>query len=211
MAPPNPAAAGGKCRNPQQGHQEVHFQTASRRRVEGVLHRHREADRNSAQEPVGEEPPADLYEFEITSKPDRTAARTLSDLTADSTSGSGDVLNLIPGTSSDGTTVYFVANGVLCARRNARANASAAQKTKRTQPCPSATCNLYSRALDSESGEWQAPRFIAALSYRRRGGLGRGLTSNLPPSEREPRRGHLERLPGRPLPGVHVAAEPHRL
>ena len=52
----------------------MRFQSAERRRLEGVLHRHRAADRRLDQEPTGEESPADLYEFELTSDP-ATAAR----------------------------------------------------------------------------------------------------------------------------------------
>ena len=119
----------------------------------------------STQEPSGEEAPADLYEFELTSAPGEPLRGRLSDLTAGAVTDSADVLNLIPGASEDGSYVYFVANGVLAPGatpgecvRHVEGEAPA--------PLPGATCNLYVSEPDPEHPGQRETKFIAALSYQ---------------------------------------------
>jgi hypothetical protein len=94
---------------------------------------------------------ADLYVCEILE-----GACVLSDLSATGAgSGSGaDVQGLLPGASEDGSSVYFVANGVLAA--------GASQGTCDRAESPSgATCNLY---VERRGGAgWEAPRLVGVL------------------------------------------------
>ncbi len=116
---------------PGEGQQLVHYQSASSDGGPSVLHRQRRLSVESGEEPVGEEPPEDLYEFELTSQPGQPLRGRLTDLTPDETAGSADVLNLIPGASEDGSSVYFVANGVLAPGREPGSDACATLKAKR--------------------------------------------------------------------------------
>ena len=59
-----------------------------------------------------QETKADLYECEITEEGGKLGC-SLKDLTPLPAGGSADVLNMIPGVSEDGASVYFVANGML--------------------------------------------------------------------------------------------------
>jgi len=59
-----------------------------------------------------QETKADLYECEITEAHGKLGC-ALKDLTPLPAGGSADVLNMIPGVSEDGSSVYFVANGIL--------------------------------------------------------------------------------------------------
>jgi hypothetical protein len=54
----------------------------------------------------------DLYECQIVEESGKDACK-LTDLTPEDSGGSAEVQNILPGTSEDGSYVYFVANGVL--------------------------------------------------------------------------------------------------
>jgi hypothetical protein len=94
----------------------------------------------------------DLYRFE----PEGSGASRLVDLTVDTTDpGGAEVLGVL-GASADGSSLYFVANGVL----GGDPRASRGNCTPGSSP-EGAHCNLY---LWHEG--WAAPRFIARLSGR---------------------------------------------
>jgi len=116
----------------------------------------------------GEEAPADLYACEINVSAEGPACH-LKDLTVAPGFNLGetaDVVGTLPGASEDGSTVYFVANGVL----NPEAQAAGATPGHCARPndkqpaTPTATCNLYLEHHNETSNEWEAPRFIARLS-----------------------------------------------
>jgi hypothetical protein len=116
----------------------------------------------------------DLYVCEILE-----GACVLSDLSATGAgSGSGaDVQGFLPGAVEDGSSMYFVANGVLAA--------GASQGTcDRTESPSGATCNLY---VEHRGGAgWEAPRLVGVLGGEDwpdwkgsvQGGLG-GLTARV--------------------------------
>jgi hypothetical protein len=114
-------------------------------------------------EEVLEEPPAgsrtvprpvDLYEYD-------TETGKLSDLTVDRHIGEdAGVLGTIPGTSEDGSYVYFVANGVLAPG----AEPGDCPPTKPLLPQPEAQCNLYVSEPDPEHPEQRQTRLVARLS-----------------------------------------------
>jgi hypothetical protein len=98
------------------------------------------------------EPPQDLYVFE----PGKPAGERLTDLTPDLNPGEGAAVLGEPVASSDGTFVYFVANGVL---------AAGARPGNCREEAPSGeSCSLYVLHFDEKAGEWQKPHFIARLS-----------------------------------------------
>jgi hypothetical protein len=100
---------------------------------------------------------ADLYECHIVEEPGGPAC-ALTDLTpASQWSGeSAAVLGVLPGISSDGSTVYFVANGALtsdphpggCSQNSA-------------VPLVGVTCGLYVEHYNGTN--WEAPKLIAML------------------------------------------------
>jgi DNA-binding beta-propeller fold protein YncE len=94
----------------------------------------------------------DLYVCEITTT-EGTLGCKLTDLTP-----SGDAVGLMIGSSEDGSSVYFVANGAL--------GAGAHPGQCRPEPQPNATCDLYllKREATAPKPRWAPPRFIAALS-----------------------------------------------
>jgi hypothetical protein len=170
----------GTLPEPGEGHQTVEFQGASSDGSRVFFTDTARLSAESDQEPVGEEPPADLYELEITSQPGQPLRGRLSDLTPDETAGSADVLNLLPGIGENGSTVYFVANGVLAPGaspgacvRNPEAEASS--------PSSGATCNLYVAQSDPQDPSRWETRFIAALSWEDAPDWGAGAGSKLPP------------------------------
>ncbi len=108
----------------------------------------------------------DLYEYDLTT-------RKLSDLTIDSHAGeSAAVRGFMIGASEeagdDGATVYFVANGILSETANAlgekASKGGCVNKSGGEVKLPGATCSLYVERLDTTSGTWGAPTFIATLS-----------------------------------------------
>ncbi len=105
----------------------------------------------SAQRPIfeGQSNPADLYECEVTEAGGKLAC-DLRDLTPNP-AGSGEVLNVLSGISEEGSSLYFVANGVLAP--------GASQGDCEAEGTPEAQqrCNLYLY----QEGKLQ---FIASLS-----------------------------------------------
>jgi DNA-binding beta-propeller fold protein YncE len=108
----------------------------------------------------------DLYEYDLTTG-------KLSDLTIDPTAGeSAAVRGFAIGASEeagdDGATVYFVANGILSETANAQGEKAGkggcVNKSGGEVKPPGATCNLYVERLDTATGEWAAPTFIATIS-----------------------------------------------
>ncbi len=177
-----PGEGGGVLPEPGEGEQAVHFQSASSDGSRVFFTDTARLTEESGQEPVGEEAPADLYEFEIVSGAGEALRGRLSDLTPDPVTGSGDVLNLIPGTGVDGSRVFFVANGVLVA--GARPGECVRDpEAEAPLPPPGATCNLYVSEPDPQDPGVRQTRFIAALSDEDAADWGAGLTSNLPPSQ----------------------------
>jgi hypothetical protein len=180
-----PGGGGGVLPEPAEGGQEVHFQSASSDGSRVFFTDTARLSEESSQEPTGEESPADLYEFEMTSGPGEALRGRLSDLTPDSTAGSADVLNVIPGSSEDGSVLYFIANGVLAPG----ATPGECARNPETQAPPAgATCDLYVSEPDPEDPGQRETRFIAALSYLDAADWGAGLAgsgtaSNLPPSQ----------------------------
>ena len=64
---------------------------------------------------------------------------------------------LLPGTSTDGTTVYFVADGVLTeGATQGRCRPGGGQE--------SATCNLYVEHYNKAEGSWESPVLVDALA-----------------------------------------------
>ena len=111
----------------------------------------------------GGEGPADLYELELTSAAGQPLAGRLTDLTPGGVQDAAEVLNLIPGTSEDGSYVYFVANGILAP------GASQGHCPRGLEEPPieaHATCNLYVSEPDPSHPGQREIRLIAALSYQ---------------------------------------------
>ncbi len=163
---------------PGEGQQLVHYQSAASDASRVFFTDSARLSVESSEEPIGEEPPEDLYEFEVTSGPGELLRGRLTDLTADETAGSADVLNLIPGASDDGSSVYFVANGVLApgaspggCPRNPEAEA----------PPAGTTCNLYVSQADPQDPSQHETRFIAVLSSEDASDWGAGATSKVLP------------------------------
>jgi NHL repeat len=106
---------------------------------------------------------ADLYECEIVERAGKLACN-LTDLTPVATGGSADVLNVIPGVSEDGSTVFFVANGVLAPGAVQGHCTHEATET----PIPGAVCDLYvwhegqvrlvAVLSNADSGDWGSLR-----------------------------------------------------
>jgi DNA-binding beta-propeller fold protein YncE len=102
-----------------------------------------------------EDRPADLDEYDV-------ETGTLSDLTVDQQAGEGAaVLGTIPGSSEDGSYVYFVADGVLAP--GATPGDCPLEKLK-GKPAPGLTCNLYVSEVEPEDPSSRQTRFIATLS-----------------------------------------------
>jgi DNA-binding beta-propeller fold protein YncE len=144
----------------EQSEREVRFQSASTDGRKVFFTDTARLTEGSNQAPVGSESPADLYEFELTGE-DPLRGR-LYDLTTGASGASADVLSVIPGSSEDGSSVYFVANGVLAP---GAVPGRCARDLEESEPSPpGATCNLYvSEEAPGHSGERKV-RFIAALS-----------------------------------------------
>jgi hypothetical protein len=105
----------------------------------------------SSERPVfeGEKNPTDLYECELTEAQGKLAC-ALKDLTPDP-QGSAEVLNVLSGISEDGSSLYFVANGILApgaSQGDCEAEGISAQEQR---------CNLYEESEGKLS-------FIASLS-----------------------------------------------
>jgi hypothetical protein len=120
----------------------------------------------------------DLYEFEVTSGKGEPLAGKLTDLTVDLNAHEvADVRGVIEA-SEDGSSVYFVANGVLGdgAEHGAkRGDCELGGETLESNQL--ATCNLYVERYDTGSKTWERPTFIAALSGADGRSWGGGLDS----------------------------------
>jgi hypothetical protein len=102
---------------------------------------------------------ADLYECEVIEEHDKLKC-VLKDLTQLPAGGSADVLNMIPGVSEDGSSVYFVANGVLAP---GAVQGHCVHQSQEVAPA-GATCNLYlwhngtialiATLSNEDSGDW---------------------------------------------------------
>jgi DNA-binding beta-propeller fold protein YncE len=104
----------------------------------------------------------DLYEFDV----ETGKVTDLSVAPAFKQNGEhAAVQGIVPGTSKDGSTVYFVANGVLTSSPNA--NGETAQpghclkRGKQEEAISGATCNLYVKHGENEA---ERPTFVARLS-----------------------------------------------
>jgi DNA-binding beta-propeller fold protein YncE len=112
----------------------------------------------------------DLYEFE-TSGAGKPLAGKLTDLTVDGNTGeSADVRGVI-GASEDGSSVYFVANGVL---GDGRERGAESGECERPEKQLTATCTLYVEHYDQGTEAWTAPTFVATLSNADRPSWGGG-------------------------------------
>jgi DNA-binding beta-propeller fold protein YncE len=100
---------------------------------------------------------SDLYVCEL---PQQASNCNLKDLTVASFGESADVLGVL-GASEDGTSVYFVANGVLSTAAWA---AGARPGSCGGEHIVAETCSLYVDRYDATSKAWQEPHFIATLS-----------------------------------------------
>jgi DNA-binding beta-propeller fold protein YncE len=115
-----------------------------------------------------EEGPADLYVCDVVEVEEKLHCN-LTDLTVDPRSDLGESAGLVGvalGASDDGSSIYFVANGVLS--NDARSHGATVGHCRRPNsgvPAPpDAECNLYLEQYNGETKTWEAPRFIAALS-----------------------------------------------
>jgi DNA-binding beta-propeller fold protein YncE len=99
----------------------------------------------------------DLYEYDVTSG-------TLTDLSPGQAGEAAEVQYLVAGASEDGSTIYFVANGVLSSEANGEGEKATPGGCNPTLPVPGATCNLYVAHYNSTTETWGTPTFIAALS-----------------------------------------------
>jgi hypothetical protein len=101
---------------------------------------------------------ADLYECRIVEEsPGRPECR-LADLTPFENGERADVQGDILGASLDGSSLYFVANGVLTHVPNAEGSTSTLGTCGSAAPAPSETCNLYLYRTG------QGIKFLASLS-----------------------------------------------
>lgn len=163
----------------EQSEREVRFQGASADGSKVFFTDTARLTEDSTQDPSGEEYPADLYEFQLTRE--EPPHGRLTDLSTGAAGASADVLNVIPGSSEDGSSVYFVANAALapgavpgqCARNVEESELSP----------PGATCNLYVSEADPADPSRRTTRFIAALSSEDGADWGAGPTSKLAPSQ----------------------------
>lgn len=117
----------------------------------------------------------DLYVCEIVENHSGQLECGLGDLSPERATGEGEEsagvqdgrsledVGGVLGASEDGSYVYFVANGVLSEAPNAQGE-HASPGHCGVEGYPRASCNLYVEHYDSELHQWEAPRFIAALS-----------------------------------------------
>jgi hypothetical protein len=107
----------------------------------------------------------DLYACRIVAGQGGELGCKLNDLTSaafvENPGESAAVQGGVLGASADGSSVYFVANGVLSDGENTQGE-SAAPGGCGTNPPAGATCNLYRAHYNGSS--WEQPTFIAALS-----------------------------------------------
>ncbi len=171
---------GHEVQEPGEERQEVRFQGASADGSRIFFSDSASLTEDSRLEPIGgDEGPADLYEFQLTSAPGQALKGKLTDLTPEAAEGSADVLNLLPGISEDGQRLYFVANGVLAP--GASPGHCARYYGEEQRPAPGSTCSLYVSEPDPEDPGVRETKFIAQLSSEDAADWGGGLDSNLIP------------------------------
>ena len=207
-------AGGQTLPEPAEGEQEVHFQAASSDGSRVFFTDTARLSEESAQKPTGEESPADLYEFEVTSAPGEPLHGRLSDLTPDELRPPAARMcsNLIPGASEDGSTVYFVANGVLAP--GATPGECPRNPEEEAEPPAGATCNLYVSEPEPEDPgqrETQLHRGALLLRTLRTGAPGVQASHGWHLRTQDLSAVTSRVSPERPVSGVHVRAEPHRL
>lgn len=142
------------------------FQTANGDGSEVFFTDERRLTKGSTASRAGEN--TDLYALNVNTG-------KLSDLTIDVNHGEsgesaavrGLMIGAGAGTGEEGSTVYFVANGVLTKAPNAKGETaqpgSCVQHHGSPAP-PGAGCNLYVEHLDGETQTWQAPELVAVVS-----------------------------------------------
>jgi hypothetical protein len=139
------------------GNAAPHFQTAS---TDGSVVFFTDEQRLT-KSGTASESKADLYAYSFSTK----KVEDLTIVPGFATSGESAVVQgVVPGASEvpgeDGTTVYFVANGVLTETPNGLGEKAVPGKCG--AGTPAATCNVYVEHF--ANGSWEAPRFIAVLS-----------------------------------------------
>lgn len=178
---------GHEVPEPSEGAHDVAFQVASSDGSKVLFTDTVRLTEDSSLEPAGSElQPADLYEFDLTSAPGQPLKGRLTDLTAGSSAGRADVLNLIPGTNEDASRTYFVANGVLApgATRGDCPRYLEEEENGEEPISPDASCNLYVVEPDPASPGRHLTRFIARLSAQDAADWGASPTSEMGPIHR---------------------------
>jgi hypothetical protein len=165
----------------------VHFQLASEDGSRVFFTSTEPLTSDSKLKPKREGPkPTDLYVCEIVEKEAKPACK-LTDLTA-GFSGAGEVDGEVLGASSDGSSVYFVANGAPVSGVKGGCRLPEGEEVP-----ASAKCNLYVDHFNSGSQKWDEPTLITVLSEEDSptwgGGIFAGqflwaLTSRVSPSGR---------------------------
>jgi len=148
-------------REPETGEAQVGYQAASADGSKVFFTDTARLTPESNQVPVleGQGNPADLYQCEIVQRAGKPACN-LKDLTPAPIIGGGEVLNVIPGASQDGSSVYFIANAPLAPGAS---QGDCASRASEHAP-PGATCNLYlwhegrttfiAELSNEDSGDW---------------------------------------------------------
>jgi DNA-binding beta-propeller fold protein YncE len=123
---------------------------------------------NSTASPEFGDAAPDLYECEIKEAAGKLQGCQLTDLSVDPNAGEhADVLGFVPGTSEEGSIVYFVANGVLSSAPSPEGETAAGgdcNPNENVGAPPPGTCNLYVEQRNGRTGEWETPRLVALLS-----------------------------------------------
>lgn len=105
----------------------------------------------------------DLYECEVVEdKSTHKLGCKLTDLTVDSHAGeAANVQGVVPDVGTEGTTVYFVANGVLASGASAGHCTKGEEANNEGRLALIATCNLYVSRFNGTS--WSPPKLVAIL------------------------------------------------
>lgn len=157
-----------------------------------------------------QESEADLYECEMIEEHEQLRCN-LKDLTPLGSGGSADVLNMIPGISEDGSSAYFMANGVLAP---GAVQGHCVHESQEVPPAEAA-CNLYlwhdgtislvAVLSDGDSGDWGSLHGIGRVG---------GPTANRPDltdvtSRVSPNGEYLAFMSQRPLVGYETLDADH--
>ncbi len=109
----------------------------------------------------------DLYACDIAVEGGKLACK-LTNLTAEVKSANESAgVQGVPGVSEDGSTVYYVANGALAggAGKGQCVTRGFTEETQENEGLlPVFNCSLYVQHLNSGTGKWEAPKFIATLT-----------------------------------------------